>query len=388
MMQRPFAFAAVLWALVAGPVAAEPVVPADDQVVETLSADPAQSAALRAAGARLAEDPADLAGAIHLAAAYAGLGRRHADPRYDGYAQAALAPWWDQPAAPVAVLLLRATLAQRRHDFAAALADIDRVLARQPRHPQAWLGKATILAVQGETDAALAACARLTGVDRLIVTACAAAVARSTGAAAAAYDALAGEVRSMPDQPEIVVWAQTLLAELAGQLADFEAAERHFLAVLRADPDNAYAQGAYADLLLDGGRPEEVRDLLQDRGAVDPLLLRLAIAEQRLGDPARERHVAMLASRFETARRRGDAVHRREEARFHLALLGEPERALELALANTQVQREPADLRLVLEAALAAGHPRAAGPALAWIERSGMMDPQIDLLRARLAEPG
>jgi tetratricopeptide (TPR) repeat protein len=375
-----------LLALVAGPVAAEPFVPADDQVVETLPADPAQSAALRAERARLAEDPTDLAGAIRLAAAYAGLGRSQADPRYDGYAQAVLAPWWDQPAAPVAVLLLRATLAQRRHDFAGALADINRVLARQPRHPQAWLGKATILAVRGETDAAFAACARLTGVDRLIV-ACAAAVARSTGAAAAAYDALAHEVGDLPDQPEVVVWARTLLAELAGQLGDPEAAERHFLAALRADPDNAYAQGAYADLLLDQGRAEEVRALLQDRGAVDPLLLRLAIAEQRLGDPARERHVAMLASRFEAARRRGDAVHRREEARFHLALLGEPERALELALANAQVQREPADLRLVLEAALAAGHPRAAGPALAWIERSGMMDPQIDLLRARLAEP-
>ena len=384
---RPHIVIAGLCALVAGTLAAEPLVPADDRVVEVLPADPAQSAALRAERARLAQDPTDLTAAIRLAAAYADLGRRRADPRYDGYAEAALAPWWDLPTPPVAVLLLRATLAQRRHDFEAALTDLDRVLARRPDHPQAWLGKALILALRGEADAARAACARL-GFDRLIVAACGASVARTTADAADAYQALADELdKSPPDRPDILVWTRTLLAELAGQLGDPAAAEQFFLAALSADRDHAYTLGAYADLLLDQGRAEEVRDRLQDRDAVDPLLLRLAIAEERLGDPARARHVAMLASRFETAGRRGDVVHRREEARFALTLLGKPQRALDLALANVAVQREPADLRLVLEAALAAGRPEAARPVLAWLERSGLVDPQIDALRARLTEP-
>ena len=82
--------------------------------------------------------------------AYVALGRSEGDPRYDGYAQAALAPWWDLAEPPVPVLILRATLEQRRHDFDAALADLERVLARQPRHPQALLTKATILEVQGK----------------------------------------------------------------------------------------------------------------------------------------------------------------------------------------------------------------------------------------------
>ena len=383
------ALAATLMAVLgSSQVAAEPYVPADDAVVETLPADPAQSAALRAERARLAGDPGDLAGAIRLAAAYTELGRRRADPRYDGYAQAVLAPWWDLASPPAAVLLLRATWAQRRHDFEAALADLDRVLARRPDHPQAWLGKATILAVQGEADAALAACARL-GFERLIVAACEASVARTTADAAGGYQELAATLDdNSPDRPDILVWTRTLLAELAVQLDDPQSAERHVVAALGADPDNAYTLGVYADLLLDQGRDAQARDLLQDREAVDPLLLRLAIAEQRLGDPALERHVALLASRFETARRRGDVVHRREEAAFQLALQHQPERALELALANVEVQREPADLRLVLEAALGAGRPEAAGPVLAWIARSGLVDPRIDALRARLAETG
>jgi tetratricopeptide (TPR) repeat protein len=393
---RPYRRSGALWLaawlmLALGtPLAAEPYVPENDRVVvETLpAADPFLGDALRRLGARLASNRTDLTTAIRLAAGYVELGRARADPRYDGYAEAALAPWRDLAAPPIPVLVLRATLAQRRHDFDAALANLDRVLARHPGHPQAWLGKATVLAVRGDTGAALAACEQLRSrVDRLVEAACAASVARHTRDAARAYgalDALVADVRS--SDPRIGVWAQTLLGELAAQLEDPAAAEQHFLAALGADPDNAYALGAYADLLLDQGRMGEARQVLEDRAAVDPLLLRLAIAEHHLDHPARDRHVAMLMERFEAARRRGDSVHRREEARFALALLNQPERALGLALANVAIQREPADLRLVLEAALAAGRLDAARPVLDRLERSGLVDPHIRALQARFAE--
>jgi hypothetical protein len=55
-----------------------------------------------------------------VAQGYLELGRVSGDPRYAGYAEAALAPWWhlDQP--PQEVLVLRATLRQRMHLFDAA----------------------------------------------------------------------------------------------------------------------------------------------------------------------------------------------------------------------------------------------------------------------------
>jgi hypothetical protein len=65
-----------------------------------------------------------------------------------------------------------------------------------------------------------------------------------------------------------------------------------------------------------------------------------------------------------------------------------PDEALALALANFAVQREPADVRLVLAAALAAGRPDAAAPVLAWLERSGLEDVATDRLVRQLAEAG
>jgi hypothetical protein len=73
---------------------AEPFVPTSDTVVlERLPSigDPL----LREQRAALAQNPGDLDVALALASAYAALGRSEGDPRYDGYAQAALALWWN-----------------------------------------------------------------------------------------------------------------------------------------------------------------------------------------------------------------------------------------------------------------------------------------------------
>ena len=74
-----------------------------------------------------------------MATAYIRASRVEGDPRFLGYAQAALGPWWTQPAAPTTVLVLRATIRQSRHEFDAAVADLDRVLQRDPKHAQALL---------------------------------------------------------------------------------------------------------------------------------------------------------------------------------------------------------------------------------------------------------
>ncbi len=77
-------------------------------------------------------------------------------------------------------------------------------------------------------------------------------------------------------------------------------------------------------------------------------------------------------------------MHRREEARFQLALLHQPAPALALARVNWNVQREPADARILLEAALAAGRPAAADPVLAWIRTNSVQDIYLAGLANRL----
>ena len=79
-------------------------------------------------------------------------------------------------------------------------------------------------------------------------------------------------------------------------------------------------------------------------------------------------------------------MHLREEARFTLHLLDQPGEALELARRNWATQREPADARVLLEAALAASKPAAAQPVLEWLERTGLEHVGIEALVDRLAE--
>lgn len=114
-------------------------------------------------------------------------------------------------------------------------------------------------------------------------------------------------------------------------------------------------------------------------------MLRLAIAEQRLGLAQSAVHRTELAARFAASRRRGDeAVHRREEARFTLELLEQPRAALKLALANWQTQREPADARILLEAAKASGDAAAARPAIDWLGQSRLEDRRVNALMQEL----
>jgi hypothetical protein len=65
-------------------------------------------------------------------------------------------------------------------------------------------------------------------------------------------------------------------------------------------------------------------------------------------------------------------------------LLHQPARAVALARANWDVQREPADARILLEAALAAGQPDEAAPVLDWLRTNHVQDVRLRALAARL----
>ena len=85
----------------------------------------------------------------------------------------------------------------------------------------------------------------------------------------------------------------------------------------------------------------------------------------------------------EAGRLRGDRVHLREEARFTLHLLNAPAAALKLAQENWRVQKEPADIRILLEAALAAGDAAAVDAARAWLGNSRLEDVQLQRIVAQ-----
>src|SRR5436190_2019053 len=104
---------------------AAPFVPeSDSQILERLpfaASDPVIHELLALHG-RLKDEPNNLPLAARVAQGYLALGRVTGDPRYAGYAQSTLTPWWDLDQPPEEILLLRATLRQRVHQFDAALA--------------------------------------------------------------------------------------------------------------------------------------------------------------------------------------------------------------------------------------------------------------------------
>jgi predicted Zn-dependent protease len=258
-------------------------------------------------------------------------------------------------------------------EFDRALADLAKALAREPRNGRARLLRANVLTVQGKSAEARAECGRLFGViPEPYVFVCVAAVDSTNGKAAAAADALERALSSLPPADASGRgWVESLLGEIAHRRGD-PAAERHFRAALAADPRDLYTIGAYCDWLLDTGRPADVLGLVAGDTRVDALLLRLALAQKALRRPEADTTVATLRSRFAATRARGDTVHRREEARAALELDDDPKNALRLALDNWKVQREPADLRVLADAAAATGDAGAKDIVRKWLAESGL----------------
>ena len=374
--------ASMAFAIVAASTHGAPFTPSDDsQVLERLpAASNTEARTLRRLHAALSQTPNQLDLALRVAQRDMELGRAEADPRYNGYAEAALAPWWSLENPPIPVLLMRATLRQSRHDFRGALDDLSHVTSVDRDNAQAWLTRATILQVQGDYAQADESCRALLGLARpLIAATCTNSVASLNGHALDSYRDLRRvfEREAATAGVQIRLWALTVLAEMAARLGDDHTAEAHFGQAFSLGLRDAYLLGAYADFLLDHQRAAEVRDLLRDQVRIDPLLLRLALAERLLAAPECAAHIAELRERFANSRARGDTTHRREEARFSLHLLNEPERALQLAEANWFVQREPWDTRLLLEAALAARMYARAAPVLDWLTATRLEDAQV-----------
>jgi DNA-binding SARP family transcriptional activator len=174
------------------------------------------------------------------------------------------------------------------------------------------------------------------------------------------------------------LWATTTLAELAIQRGDEPAARVLLERVLAADPTDAYTRAALADVLMQEHDPAAASKLCAGFEQIDNLLVRRAIAEHAAHGPDAGTLAQQMHDRIAAAAERGDRVHMREEAMFVLAVDGDASRALVLAKANWDVQKELADARLLAEAATAAGDRAAAAPVIAWASANGVVDARLD----------
>jgi len=381
---KPLLLAATL--LLAGPAAAATYIPASDaEIVTTLPAakDP-QRQAIQRLRRQMAARPGDAAGAAQLAQHYIELSRRQGDPRYLGQAEAVLQPWLTRSHVPADIWLLQGTIQQSQHRFEAALQSLQRAADQDPRNPQVWLTLASIYQVRGNFAAARNACGRLAGTLGPAEAAdCLAGVDSVTGRAHEAMQHWQQRLAGNLLENWAVPWLQVQLAETSQRLGQLQQAAQWFERAMQTEPDS-YLKAAYADFLLQQGQPAKVVTLLQGDTHVDALLLRLAEAHRALRSPNTAGLAQQLQQRFDAARARGEQLHQREEARLQLNLLGNATKALQLAQANWHFQKEPADARLLLQAALAARQPAAAQVAVRWLMESGHEDRTSWQLASRL----
>lgn len=370
-------------------VAAAPYVPdSNTKVLERLPFKPNDPIARELAQLRgaLKRDPRNAEVAAKLARRYYEMVSEEGDPRYLGYAQAALAPWWDMPTPPVGIQILRASLRQFLHNFSGAVTDLDEVLQRDPHNPQALSLRAIIHIVQARYSQGMTDCRALhEGGDPLIAQGCEAMVDGLTGRAGPAYATLNPIVESATSLiPSKKLWLEIRLAELAERQGLADRAEMHFKRALSLGITDTFLLAAYADLLLEQNRPGDVVNLLKDRTRSDVLLLRLVFAERALKLPTAKELENTLAARYAAAQMRGETVHQQEEARFALDVEGNAKRSLDLAIENWKVQREPRDAEIFLRAAIAMKDRESAAPVLKWLDDSKIEDPHLMRLGQQL----
>lgn len=355
------------------PLSAHPFVPGND--AQVLAELPAGARHAAASAQQLARQRLDVA--APLAQFYIDQARASGDLRFLGYAEAVLAPWVAQPTALPAALVLQATVQQSRHEFEAALVTLDRSLGARPNDAQAWLTRATVLRVLGRYTEAAAACAQFEHwADPALGAICEESLKSLTADPEAAYAALAQlSTQGMLD-PERA-WRDAELGEIAVRLGHGAIAERWFKEELAYSPRDFYVRAAYADLLISQGRSPEVLALLKGQESIEPLLLRLAIAQKQTRDPGLVRSSALLEAAFAAEAARGEAVHRREQARFLLDVQNRPADALAAAIANWGVQHEPDDVLVLVRAARAAGSPQQAQAALQFARTQGLHDVRL-----------
>ncbi len=374
------------------PVNADPYIPPKEStVLTTLRApDDPLNQELKNLAINQKKSPENLELAVKLSESYLQASRITGDPRYAGYAEKTLEPWLSRKSPPEVTRVISANLKQFRHDFKGAIKDLDQIIRNNPRNVQARITRSNIYRVQGKYNAAIKDCLSLALIsDPLAVAICQTSITSLNGKIQWSYDNLEKLLnrRGKAAPVNLKTWAHITLAEMSVRMGEMQQAEQHFqMAKTNSKTPDIYLRSAHIDLLLEQNKAREVYDLIKEKNLSDPILLRKALAAKKLNNSEHAALSQIIKSRFMDSTARGDSGHLREEARFELHLNNKPERALELAIENWKVQREPWDTRLVLEAALAAKKYNKANPVITWVKKTKLEDTKIQKLVMQITE--
>lgn len=274
---------------------------------------------------------------------------------------------------------------QGLHEFRAAVRRLDRVIAAEPRHVGALLMRANISVVLGEFPAARRDCnAVLRTGATLPGTVCLASALTGPRSLARARGMLAA-LPSGGGEAEVEAWRLATGADLALRDDDLEAALGLLERAHTLMPGDEEIRTRLAGLLFDAGDVERALTIAKSSPAGASLARRVVLARAALvaDDANASEYRRQAEDAIRDSRGDHDVQHDREEAQAALYLAGDAERALGHARRNFELQKDTADLRVWVEAALAAGNAADLRAARAWLAASGFEDRVVS---ARLAD--
>ena len=395
--------AALLWLSVAHSTAAaqERFRPSDAAVVLPTSVHAASGRqnSLRDLDKAWRAQPQNLPASLAYARAVFTLGLKEGDLRWYGSAKAALTPWWTAADLPADAYFLRGLVKQGFHDFPGGLQDINRAIALEPGRAELWSWRfalhlllADMAAAQkdineigrlfGEEEAQVYRAVLLyrTGQPLPAVDMLSRAIRLAKNQDASSQDWLGfhlGEAHRVAGQPAraLEVWGQRLqaspqshlirlsMADLLNQQGQYRQAKR--VALFIAGPDSANAPTSTASV-------------------TDALLMQAVLASRGLKDPDESRLASQLQARLASQALRQEALIERPKLIYQIAYGRDVKAGLALSMDNWQLQKEPPDALLFVQAALALGQALAAEPVVSWAEKTGYQEPSLTLLLAQL----
>lgn len=398
----PVAFATALLGLVVilSPVAAqERYRPSDAAVVLSASVHAASGRqnALRALDKAWRAQPQNLPAALAYARAVFTLGLTEGDLRWYGSAKAALTPWWTAADLPAEAYFLRGLVKQGFHDFQEGLQDINRAIALEPARAEFWSWRFALHLLLADMSAAqkdIEEIGRLFGEEEAEVYR--AVFLYRTGQHLPAVEMLSQSIRLVNYQDAS---SQDWLGFHLGEAHRVAGQPAKALAVwgqrLKASPQSHLIRLSLADLLNQQGQYRQALTIamaatgsgnVQNSTATmtDALLMQAVLASRGLNDPNESRLASQLEARLQSQAMRQEALIERPKLIYQIAYGRDVKAGLALSIDNWQLQKEPPDAVLFVQAALALGQARAAEPVVSWAEKTGYSDPQLTPLLAQL----
>lgn len=261
---------------------------------------------------------------------------------------------------------LEARIAQSLHRFDDAMVAIDMALRQQPEAVALYLLKYSIALVRLDMDTARVACAAIPPMSSY-ASGCRYQLelhsADDAGAAKSFNELKQLLMSAVVDGDAVAPWLAVTLADAGERRALGDPVALWRLAV-KLDDSDLYARSRLCDAALYAGDPEQAIEVSRGFDHIDTLALCHAEALDQSVDrvasgEAEERRLhrlkTYLAERFAEAEWRGEALHKRAQARYLLRIAERPEEALVLAEANWAEQKELPDWRLLEEARRAVG---------------------------------